>query len=277
MPDNPLEQEIEQAQAIYNSLIEFFVNYSMQVIGAILILVVGYFVARAVSRWLDRFLTAKNMDVTLTGLLSNATYLAILFCFIIIALGKFGISITPFVAALGAFTLGAGLAIQGVVGNYGAGFSIILSRPFVVGNTLTVQGVSGVVEQIKLSHTVLSTEDGEKITIPNKEIIGQILENSFEHKLVETIINIDLDADPNAIITTLASRLAESEDLADEPGFHIGIDEFSDSAIRIGIRFWVLTAEYYQAKYRVNGLIFDTLKSSGISLATPRLRLSNNS
>ena len=78
-------------------------------------------------------------------------------CFAVIALGKFGISITPFVVALGAFTLGAGLAVQSIVSNYGAGFSIILTRPFVVGNTLTVQGVSGVVEQIRLPYTVLAS------------------------------------------------------------------------------------------------------------------------
>ena len=118
-----------------------------------------------------------------------------MFCFVVISLDKFGVSITPFVAALGAFTLGAGLAVQGVVGNYGAGLSIIFSQPFVVGNTLTVQGVSGVVEKITLPYTVLATEDGEKITIPNKEIIGQILENSFEHKLVETVVSLKVDVD----------------------------------------------------------------------------------
>ena len=185
-------------------------------IGVILILIAGYFIARSISRWLTRLLAQREFDVTLTGFLGSIAFVIVMGCFVVIALGKFGISISPFVAALGAFTLGAGLAVQGIVSNYGAGFSIILTRPFVVGNTLTVQGVSGIVEQIRLPYTVLSTEDGEEITIPNKEIIGQILENSFEHKLVETIIGIRLAADPEVAIDALRESLVGAEGVAVE-------------------------------------------------------------
>lgn len=268
--DNPLKNELDQVSQVYNLLTEFFVNYSMQVIGAILILTAGYFVAGAVSRWLIRVLERREFDVTLKGFLGSIAFVIVMGCFVVIALGKFGISITPFVAALGAFALGAGLAVQGIVSNYGAGFSIILTRPFVVGNTLTVQGVSGVVEQIRLPYTVLATEDGEEITIPNKEIIGQILENSFEHKLVETIIGISPASDPETAISALRESLASAEGVARDPVPQIGIDEFTESALRIGVRFFVPTVSYYQSKYAINGLIYRTLKAAQIPLALPR-------
>ena len=268
--ENPLGEELAQAEKIYNALVDFFVNYSMQVIGAIIILVVGFIVARFVSRWLKKFLIGKQVDITLTELLGSITYFAILFCFVLISLGKFGVSITPFVAALGAFTLGAGLAVQGVVGNYGAGLSIIFARPFVVGNTLSVQGVSGVVEKISLPYTILATEDGEKITIPNKEIIGQILENSFEHKLVETIVTVEVTADVENVIRVLREALGALPSVTGEPAPQIGIDNFGDHAIRIGIRVWVPTATYYQGKYEVNASVYKTLKDAGIGLFIPR-------
>ena len=268
--ENPLGEELAQAEQIYNTLVDFFVNYSMQVIGAIIILLVGFVVARVISRWLIRFLTQKSVDVTLTELLGSIVYFSVLFCFILISLGKFGISITPFVAAMGAFALGAGLAVQGVIGNYGAGLSIIFARPFVVGNTLSVQGVSGVVEKITLPYTILATEDGEKITIPNKEIIGQILENSFENKLVETVVTIQVTADVDTATAALIAGLGKLDCVSEDPSAQVGIDSFNEHAIAIGIRVWVPTATYYQGKYAVNSAIYHSLKAAGIPLFVPR-------
>lgn len=268
--DNPLAEEFDQAQLVYNKLTQFFVDYTMQVIGAIIILIIGFILARSVSRWLIKLLVAKQVDITMSQLLGSISYFAILFCFVVIALGKFGISITPFVAALGAFTLGAGLAVQGIVSNYGAGFSIILSRPFVVGNTLSVQSVAGVVDEIRLAYTVLATEDGEKITIPNREIVGQILENSFEFKLVETVITLPLDADVVHAIDVLKKALITLEAVAQEPPSQVGIDDFSSNGIKVGIRCWVPTVRYFDAKYRVNGEIYRVLTEQKIALGVPR-------
>jgi small conductance mechanosensitive channel len=97
-------------------------------------------------------------------------------------MGKFGISIAPFIAALGALAFGASFALQGPLSNYGAGLMIIIARPFVVGDTITVKNVSGIVEEVTLATTILTTEDGEKITIPNKHIVGEILNNSFANR-----------------------------------------------------------------------------------------------
>ena len=268
--DNPLAEEFNQAQLVYRKLTQFFVVYTMQVIGAIIIFIIGLILARSVSRWLIKFLAAKDIDITLSQLLGSISYFAILFCFAVIALGKFGISVTPFAAALGAFTLGAGLAIQGVVSNYAAEFSITFSRPFVVGNTLRVQGVAGVVDKIRLSHTVLATEDGEKITIPNREIVGQILENSFEFKLVETVITLPLDADAVHAIDVLKKAFSTLDAVAQEPPAQVGNDDFASNGIKIGVRCWVPTVRYFDAKYRVNGEIYRALTEQKITLGVPR-------
>jgi len=268
--DNPLGEELESAQRIYNMIVDFFVNYSFQVIGAVLILIAGYILAKYASKVLIRFCERKNVDITLSHFLGNVLYLLILFCFVIISLGKFGISVAPFIAALGALTLGAGLALQGIVSNYGAGFSIILTRPFVVGNTIMVKGVSGIVEEIKLAYTILSTEDGERITIPNKHIVGEILHNSFEHKLVETIVGIDYSSDPNIAIKAIEDCLNTLEFVPGKPAPQIGVDGFGESSIDIGIRFWVPTSSYYQSRYQANLAIFAALKQVHISIPFPR-------
>ena len=145
-----MKEELELVQKIYTVVVEFLVNYSFQLVGAIIILVAGIIIARWVSRMLLRVLERRDVDVTLRQFISSTLRLFIIAMFVMIAVGKLGISITPLIAALGGLAVGASFAIQGPVSNYGAGFVIILTRMFKVGDTISVQGCSGVVLSIKL-------------------------------------------------------------------------------------------------------------------------------
>ena len=176
-----MQNELETIQQIYNVVVEFFINYSFQILGAIIILVIGAKLASWLARMVVRLCEKKNIDITLSRFLGSVVKILVLTFVVIIAIGKFGISIAPFIAAIGAIAFGASFAIAGPVSNYGAGLVIILSRPFVIGNTITINGVSGVVDEIHLAVTILSTEDNEIITVPNKHIVGEILHNSFGH------------------------------------------------------------------------------------------------
>lgn len=188
----------------------------------------------------------------------------------IIALGKLGISITPMVAAIGAASLGAGLAIQGMLSNYAAGITIIVSKPFVVGNTICIKGVTGVVKDIYLGMTVLSNEEGEQITIPNKHIVGEILHNSFANKLVETHFNINYQTDPKAVIDSIGEILKNSGRVYQDKGCHVGINDFNSVGIEIGVRYWVPTQSYFQDKFETNMAIFSNLKKLGIEIPCPK-------
>ena len=191
-----MKDELGTIQNLFNVVMEFSVNYGFQVIGAIIILCVGILVARRLSVLIIKICQKQNLDETLSIFFGNVTKILVLTFVVIVTLGKFGISIAPFVAAIGAVALGASFAIQGPLSNYGAGLSIIFTRPFVIGDTLTVKGVSGVVYEISLAYTFLTTEDEERITIPNNQIMGEILRNSFNNKVVESTIGIAYHDNP---------------------------------------------------------------------------------
>ena len=167
-----MEQGISTLQKLINTAVEFLVNYSFQVLGAIIIIAAGAFLANWTRKFLFEVFEKRKLDVTLARFLSNAARIVVLAFAVVIALGKFGITIAPFIAVLGATAFGATYAIQGPLSNYGAGISIILSHPFVVGDTITVAGVSGLVTDVRLACTILTNEDGVKITIPNKHVVG---------------------------------------------------------------------------------------------------------
>ncbi len=264
------EIDLQSVEQIYRIAIDFFVNYSFQVIGAIVILLGGMIV----SRWIARLVVAmgerRDLDITLRLFLGNIARLIVLGLFIVIALGNFGITLTPLVAAIGAAAFGLTLAVQGPVSNFGAGIAIILGRPFTVGNTIMINDISGIVEEVKLSATILATEDGEKITIPNKHIIGEILTNSFEYKVVEGCVGIDYASDPELAISIVRRSLEGVEGVTQEPVPQVGIQGFGDSSIDIGMRYWVQTHRYYQTQYTANLAVFKALVEGGVEIPYPR-------
>ena len=265
-----MEQEIQQAQAIYNLVTEFFVTYSFQILGALLIFVLGILVARKAGNIVMQLCERKELDVTLSRFAASTTKIAIVVMVAVIALGKIGISVTPFVAAIGALGLGAGLAMQGLLSNYGAGLNIILTRPFVVGDTIQVKGVAGLVKEVHLAYTLLADEDDVVISIPNKHIIGEIIHNSKADTLAEETVGISYASDPDKAIAVIRQALAETDKVNQERPPQVGIEDFADSSINIGIRFWAPTAHYFDTRYRANAAIYEALKAAEIDIPFPQ-------
>ena len=264
-----MQEEIEQVQAIYNTIVEFFVNYSFQLLGAVIILLVGIFIASRVAKTVLKLCEKKELDVTLSRFIASFVKIVIIVGVSVIALGKIGISVTPFVAAIGAVSLGAGLAIQGLLSNYGAGLNIIITRPFVIGDTITVQGETGLVDEVHLAYTVLTDEDDVRITIPNRHIVGEILHNSAANKLAETVVGVSYDSDPDKVIEVLRAVLKQ-QGVTEVREPLIGIDNFGDSSINFGVRFWIPTDRYHELRYNVNNAIFKALETANINIPFPQ-------
>ena len=264
-----LDQELQQLQGVYQLITEFLVNYSFQLIGAALVFLLGLWVASKVSRLVAKQCEKHHIDITLSNFVSNLIRILIIVMVGIIALGKIGISVTPMVAAIGAASLGAGLALQGMLSNYAAGVTIIVTRPFVVGNTIEIKGESGVVTRINLGMTILTNEEGEQISIPNKHIVGEILHNSFSNKLVETQFNLSYNNDPEAAISLITELLSQNLNVSQDTTPNIGINGFNAIGIEIGVRYWVPTQSYFQHKYKINMAIYNALKQAGIEMACP--------
>ncbi|MFY9075185.1 mechanosensitive ion channel protein MscS [Malaciobacter mytili] len=265
-----MQEEIESVQKIYNLLIEFFMNYSFQILGAIIIVFLGFFVAKKFAQAVERLCLKNDLDVTLTKFIVNIVKFGIIIGAAIIAIGKLGITLTPFIAGIGAASLGAGLALQGTLSNYGAGLSIIITRPFIVGNTITVQDVFGIVEEIKLGHTILLTEDGEKITVPNKYIIGEVIVNSFEYRIVEATVGISYESDMKKAINIILDEIKSFEDsISTSSKPQVGIKEFADSSVNIEYRYWAKTEIYFETQYKINLAIFEALKQNSIEIPYP--------
>lgn len=265
-----MSEEIDQIQHIIDTVIEFFVNYSFQIIGGLIILVAGFILANILSKTVTKLCQKRSMDVTLERFFAGCVKLIVIILFVIIALNKVGIEITPFVALLGASALGLSLAVQGPISNYGSGIVLIITRPFKIGDTLTVQGLTGIVLGIYLGYSQLETEDGEIITIPNRKVLGEIFTNSFENKVVEGVVGIEYSADPEKAIAAVTAALETVDGIATKYKPQVGIEEFGDSSINIGYRYWVATEHYHPLKYKTNLAVFKALEKAGFTIPFPQ-------
>ena len=265
-----MNEELQSLQQAADIAREIVINYGFQFVAALVILLLGWQIAKWCSALVLKLCTRLELDITLSRFFAGLAKTIVLVFVVIIALGKFGITIAPFIAALGAVVFGSTLALQGPISNYGAGLTIILTRPFVVGDTIRVDNVIGVVKEIKLAYTLITNEDEEQIMIPNNRIIGQVIINSFQNLIVEETLLIDYSADPDMAIRLIREQLGEHTDVVAEPKPQIGINRFAEAGIELGVRYWIPTKRYFELKYQINHAIFQALKNANITIPYPR-------
>jgi len=265
-----MENELQNAQMFYTTALEFLTNYSFQILGALLIFIFGIIVSKYVYRFILRIMLRSNIDETISGFTAHLIRFFIVLMMAVLALGKLGISIAPFIAAVGALSLTAGLALQGSVSNFAAGIVLILTKPFKIGDTLKVHNVYGQVEEIKLAYTVLINEDKEKITIPNKYMIGDVLVNSHEYRLVDGVVGVSYDSDIDEAVNVITRVLSQEISCSCEDQPIVGIQSFAQSSVEIGYRYWVPTKQFFKLQYEVNAQILKAFKTQNISIAFPQ-------
>ena len=264
-----MTQELDGIEKFYNVMIEFFANYSLQIVGAILLLLIGVVASKYLHNLVLKLLLKKSFDETLSGFIAKFIRFLVIAMMGVMALGKLGISIAPFIAALGALSLTAGLALQGSVSNFAAGVVLIVTKPFKIGDTILVHERYGQVKEIRLAYTLLENEDKEEITIPNKYMIGDVLVNSFEYRIVEGSVGIAYESDVESTTKKILEVIKSFETISKEEPI-VGLQSFGDSTLEIGYRYWAPTKSYYKTMYSVNQKIYTTMQSEGVSIPFPQ-------
>ena|SRR3989339_1545694 len=160
----------------------YFAANGMEILSAILVLVIGIWIARQISRLAQKAMINAKLNRTLSVFISNLAYYTVAFFVILSFLEKLGVKTTSFIALIGAAGLAIGLALQGSLANFAAGIMIIIFQPFELGDTIETNGVAGVVEEIQIFCTILTTADNKRKIIPNSKITSDIITVDVKHK-----------------------------------------------------------------------------------------------
>lgn len=265
-----IDEEIQQLDQLKNDLIAWLAESGVSLLVALGIIALGFWLAKKIANLIIRVCDKRELDVTLARFFAGFSKIVVIAFATIMALSKLSIEITPFIALLGASAFGLSLAVQGPVSNYGAGIVLIITRPFKVGDTLTLNGLTGLVDCVNLGNTQLVNEDEERITIPNRNVLGEIFTNSYNYSIIEAVVGIDYSADPDAAISCISEAVQAVEGVAPDRAPDVGIEDFGDSSINIGYRVWVPTNSYHRTRYAVNMAVFRALETAKITIPFPQ-------
>ena len=239
---------------------------------AIVIFVVGRFVARAIANGIRKLMHAQEVDKILETFVSNLAYWAMMTFVIIAAITQLGIATTSLIAIMGAAGLAVGLALQGSLANFAAGVLIVMFRPYRVGDYVEVAGIAGSVLQVQILSTVLKTGDNKQIVVPNAQIMGSIITNysANDTRRVDMVIGVSYEDDIDRVRATIKELIAADERILSDPECLIAVAELADSSVNFNVRPWVRSSDYWGVKYDLTEAIKKRFDKEGISFPFPQ-------
>jgi small conductance mechanosensitive channel len=246
--------------------------YSLKIVAAILVLIIGKWLSRKISKVLSIVLEKNKVDATLVGFLANITYYALLIMVIIAAAGQLGINTTSFLTIVGAAGLAVGLALKDSLSNFASGVMLILFRPFHVGDFVTAGGVTGKVEQITIFTTVLNTPDNQRVIVPNGAITSDVITNVNANptRRVDMVFGIGYDDDIAKAKKILTELLDADERILKDPAPMVALSELADSSVNFVVRPWVKAENYWGVYFDMHEKVKLTFDDAGISIPYPQ-------
>jgi small conductance mechanosensitive channel len=264
-------------EKIFHQLMQLLGTYSIQVLGAIIILIVGRIAAGFAKKVIRRLLVKTKTDEAAISFLGNIAYFLILTFAILAALAKFGVQTASFVAVLGAAGLAVGLALQGTLANFAAGVLILILRPFRIGDVIEGAGVSGTVKEIELFTTVIATVDNIKILVPNGKLFGDVIKNisGYDLRRIDLAVGIGYSSPIGEAMEILARLIKTDARILPDPPPQIAVSELGDSSVSLVFRPWVKKEDYWDVRFDLIHKVKDAFDSRGIEIPFPQCVVHN--
>lgn len=244
--------------------------FGPRLLVASLILVAGYYAGAWVGRAIRRLLQPFGLEPALNLLLVRMVRIAVLVLFGILALQNLGVQLLPLIAGLGVAGAGVALAMQGLLSNLVAGFVIIFSRPFRIGQYIAIAGVEGMVEEINLFNTILSHTDLSRVVIPNRKIVGEILHNYGHVRQIVVKVGVAYETDLKQALQAVERVLQKNAAVLQDPAPLIQVSSLADSSVVISVKPWVNVPDYPLAGGQINQAILENFRGQGIVIPFPQ-------
>lgn len=248
-------------------------DIGVSILVAVLILVIGFWFARILSRGLERLLKARKTDLGLITFLSSLTGIGIKILVIISAITQLGVEMTSFVALLGAAGLAMGMAFSGTLSNFAGGVMILFFKPFKIGDFVDLGGEQGTVNEIQIFNTILSTTDNKTIIMPNGPVSNGVIVNftKADKRRVDWSFGIAYGDNLKQAKELLSSFIIDDPRILDDPAPFVGLGELADSSVNITVRAWVKTDDYWNVFFDMNERVYMEFEKVGLNIPFPQL------
>ncbi len=259
---------------LLNKLYVYFVTYGMNFIAALIIFIVGRWLASVVSKIVEKIMHRTRVDKTLISFAKNIVYAILLILVLIATLSKLGIQTASLIAVIGAGTLAVGLALQGSLANFAAGVILIIFRPFRIGDLIEVEGIKGIVEELQIFNTILYAVDKRRLVIPNSKVTADKIVNLssvYKGKVwVDMIFGISYEDDIKKARNILQKVALSDPRILKDPEPFVGVLELADSSVNIVCRPWVKPEDYQAVRFDILEKGKIELEKNGLTIAFPQ-------
>ncbi|MBN1946971.1 MAG: mechanosensitive ion channel [Bradymonadales bacterium] len=257
---------------VFEDIYAYLLTYGMRLVAAIIIFVIGKWVAKLLARMIERLLVRAKVEQTLASFTRHIAYFGLILVVIIAGLNKLGVETTSLVALIGAAGLAIGLALQGSLANFAASIMLVLFKPFKVGDFVEAGGDMGVVQEIQLFNTVLTTMDNRRVVIPNSKVTGDNITNytSQDKRRIDLVFSISYGDDINTAKEALSRVVSSEERILAEPETVIAVSELADSGVHLVCRPWVKPADYWPVRFELLERGKLALEDAGLTIPFPQ-------
>jgi small conductance mechanosensitive channel len=269
---NKIDVNLEIISNLINSSIQIVVSYAGQVLGATIILIIGFYLAGKLSKLVRKKLGVfDKIDPLIVPIIGNIIRYGIIIITLIAVLGQFGVQTTSIIAVLGAAGLAIGLALQGTLSNVAAGVMLLLLRPFTTGDWVETGNVSGTIREVGLFTTIIDTFDNVYVSIPNSSIWNSTITNHSHYETRRIDVDIGIHYDTNLdLASEVLLKLADDERVLDKPKKpQFLVMKYDDSAIVVRLRLYSHTKDWYAVYTDLMRKLKPALDEAGIQIPYP--------
>lgn len=267
-PQDAVEKVTDYAQVAT----EFAIEYAPKLAGALIILVVGWVVARTARGLTGKLMGRAHVDPTLIKFICNLVYMLMMAFVLLMAIGKLGVETASFIAVLGAATFAIGFALQGSLSNFAAGVMIMIFRPFKVGDWVEAGGAAGSIEEVGIFATVFKTGDNKKVIVSNSSVMGGNIVNysAKETRRVDMVFGIGYGDDIQKAKDVLKRVVDADERVLKDPAVTIAVSGLGDSSVNLICRPWVKTSDFWAVFWHTHEQVKLAFDREGISIPFPQ-------
>lgn len=267
-----LMESFENLDINADMLMMLSMNYGPRLIGALATLVLGLWAVRIVIDVVRRMFVRGNVDPSLASFLGSLAAILLKLLIYITALGVLGVEMTSFIAILGAAGLAVGLALSGTLQNFAGGVMILFFKYFKVGDFIEAQGRMGVVKEIQIFVTVLTTTDNRTIIVPNGPLAtGSLINYSTQPtRRVDWTFGIAYGDDVDQAYAVLRELIAADERIQQAPAPFMAVSALAVSSVNIVVRVWVNAPDFWPVHFAMNEQVYKSFAQAGLTIPFPQ-------
>jgi small conductance mechanosensitive channel len=265
-----MDNALDTFSHVKTTLIDLAIRFGPKALTAILILSAGVFIANWGARRTEHELQRWQLEPPLRLLVTRLARILLLSIFLILALENLGVELLPLIAGLSVAGAGIALATQGVLSNMVAGLTIIFTKPYRVGEYIAVSGVEGQVSVVTLFSTELTHPDRSRIVVPNRKVVGEILQNYGYLRQAEMRVRIAYESDLPAALEAIRGVVVANPRVLADPSPLVQVNMLADSGVEIAIKPWVQVTDYIVVTGELNLSVAEELRRRGIVIPYPQ-------